>query len=270
MGQDTHIAWANHTVNPWTGCTKVNAGCKNCYMYREKDRWKRKGQESSEADVVKKTKGTGWKTVIRNAKSGERIFVESMGDFWHEKADSWREEVYEEMRKRPDVIYLIPTKRPQNIKERLPEDWGSKGWPNVWIGFSAEQQSSYADFYNAIQEVPCYILWCSMEPMLEEIEADRVVVNGEEVNPLAGSLKYRKLDWIVVGGESGNDTGKHRYRPCEEEWMYKVVQACRRNEVAVFVKQMGTYLSKVMGITRDGKEVREFPMRLRVQEYPEY
>ena len=31
MGQDSNIEWTHHTFNPWRGCTKVSAGCANCY-----------------------------------------------------------------------------------------------------------------------------------------------------------------------------------------------------------------------------------------------
>lgn len=31
MGAETKIGWADHTFNPWWGCTHVHAGCTNCY-----------------------------------------------------------------------------------------------------------------------------------------------------------------------------------------------------------------------------------------------
>ena len=31
MAENTKIQWADHTWNPWRGCSKVNAGCTNCY-----------------------------------------------------------------------------------------------------------------------------------------------------------------------------------------------------------------------------------------------
>jgi protein gp37 len=31
MGEITKIQWANHTFNPWRGCTKIAPGCVNCY-----------------------------------------------------------------------------------------------------------------------------------------------------------------------------------------------------------------------------------------------
>src|SRR5271166_3581104 len=34
MAEDTKIAWTDYTFNPWMGCDKVSAGCKNCYAER--------------------------------------------------------------------------------------------------------------------------------------------------------------------------------------------------------------------------------------------
>lgn len=31
MSENTKIEWADHTFNPWEGCTKVGPGCDNCY-----------------------------------------------------------------------------------------------------------------------------------------------------------------------------------------------------------------------------------------------
>ena len=31
MAENTKIEWADHTFNPWTGCTKVSPACDHCY-----------------------------------------------------------------------------------------------------------------------------------------------------------------------------------------------------------------------------------------------
>ena len=31
MAENTKIEWADHTFNPWMGCTKVSPACDNCY-----------------------------------------------------------------------------------------------------------------------------------------------------------------------------------------------------------------------------------------------
>jgi len=40
MAENTKIEWADHTFNPWMGCTKVSTGCKHCYAENQMDhRW---------------------------------------------------------------------------------------------------------------------------------------------------------------------------------------------------------------------------------------
>ncbi len=64
MAENSKIEWTHHTWSPWEGCTKVSAGCANCYAANEADgRWGR---------VVWGPKGTrrvraeaGWKDPIR-------------------------------------------------------------------------------------------------------------------------------------------------------------------------------------------------------------
>ena len=31
MAENTKIEWADHTFNPWVGCTKVSPACDHCY-----------------------------------------------------------------------------------------------------------------------------------------------------------------------------------------------------------------------------------------------
>ena len=38
MGENSKIQWCDHTFNPWRGCTKVAAGCANCYAEAQSKR----------------------------------------------------------------------------------------------------------------------------------------------------------------------------------------------------------------------------------------
>jgi protein gp37 len=38
MGENSKIEWTDHTFNPWRGCTKVAAGCANCYADKQAKR----------------------------------------------------------------------------------------------------------------------------------------------------------------------------------------------------------------------------------------
>src|SRR5690606_16759098 len=89
------------------------------------------------------------------------------------------------------------------------------------------------------------------------------------VNALKGDGHHRALDWVVMGGESGNDNGPWRYRECHTKWMIDIVDACLENEVPVFVKQMGTCLAKKLKLKdRHGTDISEFPEGLGYQEFP--
>ncbi|MDO5336885.1 MAG: DUF5131 family protein [Eubacteriales bacterium] len=88
--------------NPWHGCIKCSEGCQNCYMYFL-----------------------------------DRVCMTS--DFFLEAADGWREEAWEIMRQRPDVKFFLLTKRPQRVRDCLPEDWG-EGWENVMLNVTCENQ----------------------------------------------------------------------------------------------------------------------------------
>ena len=77
------------------------------------------------------------------------------------------------------------------------------------------------------------------------------------------------MDWVVVGGESGYDYGKYRYRPCDEMWIYDVVMDCEHYGIPVFVKQLGTHLAKkTRGMDNKGGNFHLFPPELQRREYP--
>ncbi len=45
MAQKTKIEWTEYTWNPVTGCTKISAGCTNCYAERMARRLRAMGVE---------------------------------------------------------------------------------------------------------------------------------------------------------------------------------------------------------------------------------
>ena len=124
--------------NPWHGCTKYSEGCENCYVYRRDAMF---GKDSS---VVERT--SEFNLPLEKKRTGEfkilhasSIFVCMTSDFFLDKADIWRNEIWEIMRQRPDINYNIITKRVLRIKDCLPCDWG-EGWENVSIGATIENQ----------------------------------------------------------------------------------------------------------------------------------
>jgi protein gp37 len=252
MAKNSQIQWTDHSWNIAVGCTKVDEDCKFCYMYRGSLNSKR-----YDPKVVRKTK-----TVFRlplTIKEPSRIFVSSLTDVFHPECDSFRDAMWDIIRRCPQHTFQILTKRPERIKDHLPADWGD-GWENVWLGTSVGSNAGLSRVNSLInlttKKWRC-LFFLSMEPLYEMPAV-----------PLLESLKY--FDWVIVGGESGNENGKYRYRPCEFEWMESILDACLDFGIPVFVKQMGTYLAKRHGLgDRHGSMIEHWPPTLQVREFPQ-
>jgi protein gp37 len=233
MGERSGIEWTEATWNPWHGCLKVSPGCKNCYMYTEKARY---GQDPMLV-VRSKTLFNEPLKWVRSGKPPKFCFTCSWSDFFIEQADDWRAEAWQVIKATPEITYQILTKRPERIVAHLPADWGA-GYPNVWLGVSAEDQE-YADKrIPLLLSVPAQVRWISAEPLLGPIDLEPYLGNREFVDFKQG------LNWVVVGGESGPGA-----RPMHPEWARELRDQCTSVGVAFFFKQWGEY--------KPGSELRQ-------------
>jgi|SRR5690242_4644307 len=246
---DSKIQWTDHTWNVAVGCTKVDEDCKYCYMYRQ-------SLDSTRYDpkTVRKTKGV----FTSPLKIGEpsRIFTSSLTDVFHPAIDSYRQEMWDIIRKCPHHTFQILTKRPERILECLPEDWGNNGYPNVWLGTSIGHQKAIVRAWQLV-EAPALVHFISFEPMW---------------TPIVWDQTCPAIDWAIIGGESGNDKGKYRYRPCDESWIAALVASLESTvyKPAIFIKQMGTFIAKQKGYKdRHGGDISEWPEHLQIREFPE-
>jgi protein gp37 len=187
-------------------------------------------------------------------KEPSKIFTSSLTDFFHEEIDSYRHEAWDIIRQCPQHTFQILTKRPERIMDHVPDDWGD-GWDNVWMGTSVGSQKAVKRI-DHLESVKAKTKFISFEPLHERIERDFVGM----------------IDWVIIGGESGNETGKYRYRPCELEWIENIIEGYRDNPIsntAIFVKQLGTHLAKSMGLKdRHGGNINEWPEHLKIREFP--
>ena len=268
MAANSDIEWTDHTFNPWTGCTNISPGCDNCYA----EAWsKRSGHVKWGNSPRKRTTEQYWKApVIWNARSDvfeashrrrQRVFCASLADvFDNQAASEWRRDLFALIRATPRLDWQLLTKRPQNIQKMLPEDWGDNGYPNVWLGFTAEDQQRYDQRSRFIEKVPAAVWFVSYEPAIGPLRLD-----GERPVP----------HWLIVGGESG-----HGARPMVADWARDVIVDCKNRGVAPFFKQWGSYHNNPLvseeglsvadtqsldrygkgGGMLDGRLVREFPL----------
>lgn len=156
----------------------------------------------------------------------------------------------------------------------------SKGLPNVWLGVSVENQKSADERIPLLLETPATVRWLSCEPLLEKINLTFVENDGYKLNCLTGRQTdmgrpcedaSSKIDWVVVGGESGTNA-----RDCRVSWIQSIVRQCQSADVPVFVKQLGSkaYQNDLICSgylplkNKKGGDISEFPQDLQVREFP--
>jgi protein gp37 len=193
------------------------------------------------------------------------IFTCSLTDFFLEEIDSYRQEAWDIIRKCKHHTFQILTKRPERISECLPDDWNFTDYSHVWIGTSVGSMDGIDRLWSLAKNphLERHIKFLSIEPL------HQMVTLPEEPHSNTLFQIQDLIDWVIVGGESGNETGKYRYRECKVEWIESIVNYCTRHKIPVTVKQLGTHLSKKLGLKdRHGGNIDEFPEHLRIRQFP--
>jgi protein gp37 len=265
MAEKSKIQWTDATWNIARGCTKVDEDCKFCYMYRDGERYKYDAKQVIRTKTVfnfplkyKETHSAMWI-------GKPLIFTSSLTDVFHEEIDSYRNEMWDIIRKCPHLIFQILTKRPERIKQCLPPDWG-EGWDNVWLGTSIGSQGSI-DRMVTMSMIDAKVKFLSLEPLHSAIDLSKAMFEVASIKESFHVLPA--FDWVIVGGESGNENGKYKYRPCKIEWIQDIVKQCKQNQIKVFVKQLGTHLAKELKLSdRHGGDISEWPVELQIREMP--
>lgn len=203
-------------MNFWWGCEKVSTECQNCYIGPI---MRRSGNEPFQGPMKTKdwAKPRRWNAQAQEAGIRSRVFTCSMSDFFHDGADQWRDEAWQVIRSCPHLDWLVLTKRPENIADRLPEDWGD-GYPNVWLGVTVGCHSSLWRVEQLL-DTPAAIKFVSAEPLLEQID----------FSPhLAG------IDWVITGCEQA---AKGKRRLMELDWVRQIDRDCQEYRVSHYFKQ---------------------------------
>ena len=210
----------NLTWNPWHGCKKISAGCLNCYVYRTDSKY--------EKDSSAVSKNKAFTMPIDKYKNGEYkiqpqedniLYTCFTSDFFLEEADKWRDDCWKMIKQRPDLEFLIITKRIHRFYDCIPDDWGD-GYENVHICCTCENQDR-ADFRLPIfKNAPIKKKSIICEPILQEID----------LTPYLD----KSIIQVVAGGESGNNA-----RICRYEWILSLREQCKNAGVSFYFKQTG-------------------------------
>ena len=138
-------------------------------------------------------------------------------------------------------------------------------WPiqNIWNGVSTEDQRRADERIPDLLATPAAVRWVSAEPLLGPIDFRNIVpAERYEVDALTGydfdqGGVRNRLDWVVVGGESGPGA-----RPMHPDWARSIRDQCADAGTPFFFKQFGDW-APTGGVDvychGPGKNQRKFP-----------
>lgn len=301
MSAKTGIAWTQATWNPVTGCTKVSAGCKHCYAERD---WQRLASAShtvyaGRAFTDVQVHPERFDQPLRWRRP-RRIFVNSMSDLFHAVIpDAAIDAILAVMLLAPHHTFQVLTKRPERMQtyftapdlydrvlaaasavravhprlrlDEIPIDNPASCFAqHIWWGVSAEDQEAADERIPILLQVPVAHHWLSVEPLLGPLNLEEVPVGM--LGPLRPysrpNPRLPRLDWVVVGGESGP-----KARPFHAEWARALRLECARAGVPFFMKQFGANAfdqqARCYTRHRAGTDPTEWSEDLRVREYPD-
>lgn len=264
MGENSGIAWTDHTFNPWIGCTKVSPGCDHCYAEAWDQRFDN-GVHWGPGASRRRTNVQNWNKVRKwdrdAAASGRRtrVFCASLADvFDNEVPDDWRDDLWTLIAETPHLDWILVTKRVGNVERMAPPS----GFPLNVIILSTIVNQAEANR--------------DMDKLLRLKRSGVVRKIGVSYEPALGPVDWSpwiaELDWLIVGGESAQGGAEARVFPIN--WAYCAIMDSEGTSCAVFVKQFGSSprglspLDYVLIKDRAGADPTEWPNDLRVRQFP--
>ena len=241
----TNIQWTEQTWNPTTGCTKITAGCKNCYAEVMHKRLTGMGQ-SKYSEPFTSVRTHEQELSHTFGKKPSLVFVNSMSDLFHIDVPlSFIQRVFAVIAANPHHIFQVLTKRAARLRALSPElDWPT----NLWMGVSVEDER--VDYrIDDLRLCGARVKWLSIEPLIGNLY--HVDITG--------------VDWVVVGGESGRSA-----RPMNPDWVEDLLAFCESHSIPVFVKQTGIVLAKEWSLLdKKGGNMDEWPAWMQIRQFPE-
>lgn len=235
------IEWTEMTWNPTTGCTKISAGCKFCYAEVMSKRLQAMGQKKYE-NAFKLTLHEDSLSVPYTWKKPKVVFVNSMSDLFHKKVPlEFIQRVFSVMNDNPQHVFQVLTKRSDILLKYHKElTWTH----NIWMGVSVEDERVMHRI-DDLRQTNAKTKFLSCEPL---------------IGPLP-TMNLKKIDWVIVGGESGRTP-----RKMNEDWVLDIQEQCTKKKVAFFFKQWGGTNKKKAGRELNGKVYNEMPAMEQLEE----
>lgn len=239
MSETSKIEWTDATWNPVRGCTKISPGCSYCYAETFAERFRGVPGHPYERGFDLRLVPERLLDPLLWPKS-KMVFVNSMSDLFHEGIPNrYISAVTRVMSETPWHIYQVLTKRSQRLRDLLGSElqWATQK-QHIWWGVSVENRKVGFPRIEDLRAATAAIRFLSIEPLLEDL----------------GEIDLSRIDWVIVGGESG-----HGARPMKEAWVLSILDQCRVARVPFFFKQWGGVHKKAAGRLLSGVTFDEFP-----------
>ena len=223
MSRHSGISWCDCSFTPWFGCANVSAACDHCYAEVWTHRFRKAiwGPHGTRPRSAAST----WRQPLawnrKAARDGKRltVFISENSDVFDNKAaEADRADLWQLMRDTPHLLWIVLTKRPQNMAKMLPADWPLA---NVWLGVTAENEVEAQRRMPILAATPAAGRFVSCEPLL---------------GPVDLTPWLDRVDFVIAGCESrGARTG----RPTEIAWVRSLRDQCVAADVQFHLKQLG-------------------------------
>ncbi len=256
----TSIEWTQRpgTVgavwNIVTGCNKVDRGCKHCYAEVMHKRLQAMGSPKYQRPFLDGAV-THQELLLepQRWKRARTVFVNSMSDLFHESVPfSFLELAFMVMSEHRRHTYLILTKRPERalgfwywMRGRHGQAW--RPGPHVWLGTSVNDQPSARLRIPVLMSIDTPVRFVSYEPATGPVDLTNAGLDnaysvatrydgGRGIEWTDPGGAFIGLDWVIMGGESGN-----KATPMHPDWARAMRDACVRARVPFFFKQWGRW-----------------------------
>ena len=200
----TKIEWCDYTLNPVVGCPH---GCPYCYARRQAKRQLHRCKLCYDFTPHPHLERLD---KLSPKQKPSIIFLDSMWD-WNANGvkDEWIHTILGKMDECPQHLFPILSKRPSK--------YGRFSYPrNAWLGTSISTSDDRHRIHDLNKVKGDNLGFVSIEPLHEMID-----------------YWFSKIDWIIVGAETGHRRDKVVPK---KKWVEDIIENARDKRIPLFLK----------------------------------